>query len=178
MDSTVASDPRSIAVRSILIMADGSPADFAEVIHPDAVNREAQAEPAACRVGGPEGFLATAHWLREAFADLHFDIHHAVADGDLVAVHATMSGRHVAPFVTYTPSGEVDTAFPATGRTFAFTQSHWLRIKDGRLIEHWANRDDLGQARQLGWVPPTPVYLLKMARAKAKAKRSTRVSGG
>jgi len=27
-------------------------------------------------------------------------------------------------------------------------------------------------ARQLGWIPPTPAYLLKMARAKRRAKRS------
>jgi len=29
-------------------------------------------------------------------------------------------------------------------------------------------------ARQLGWIPPTPVYLVKMARAKQRAKRSAR----
>jgi hypothetical protein len=27
-------------------------------------------------------------------------------------------------------------------------------------------------AKQLGWVPPTPVYLFKMARAKRRAMRS------
>ena len=36
------------------------------------------------------------------------------------------------------------------------TQSHWFLLEDGRIIEHWANRDDLGMARQLGWIPPTP----------------------
>ena len=51
------------------------------------------------------------------------------------------------------------------------TQSHWFRIEDGKIIEHWANRDDLGMARQLGWIPPTPAYLFKMARAKRRAKR-------
>lgn len=46
------------------------------------------------------------------------------------------------------------------------TQSHWFRVVDGLIVEHWANRDDLGTARQLGWMPPTPVYLVKMVRAK------------
>ena len=27
------------------------------------------------------------------------------------------------------------------------TQSHWFRIDDGKIIEHWANRGDLGMAR-------------------------------
>jgi hypothetical protein len=52
------------------------------------------------------------------------------------------------------------------------TQSHWFRLADGRIIEHWANRDDLGMARQLGWIPPSPVFLVKMARAKRRALRT------
>jgi predicted ester cyclase len=94
--------------------------------------------------------------------------------GDLVAVNSTMSGRHVAPFVTYDAAGEIDAVFPPTGKTFAVTQSHWFRVGGGgRVLEHWANRDDLAQARQLGWVPPTPIYLLRMARAKTQAKRAS-----
>ena len=82
-----------------------------------------------------------------------------------------MSGRHTGPFVAYGPDARPKVAFPATGRAFAVTQTHWFRIADGKVIEHWANRDDLGQAVQLGWVPPTPIYLLRMARAKRKAQR-------
>ncbi|HWD81913.1 MAG TPA: ester cyclase, partial [Kribbella sp.] len=150
----------------------GERADFDELIHPEAVNREDVVGPAAGRTRGPEAFYATAQWLRGAFEDLSYEIHHVIADGNFVAVNSTMKGRHVAPFVTYAPDGSVDTVFPPTVRTFAATQSHWFRIEDDRVIDHWANRDDLGQARQLGWVPPTPAYLLRMARAKARAKRT------
>jgi predicted ester cyclase len=165
-------DVGAIAVRSILIMADGDRADFDAVIHPAAVNREDDVEPPDCRIGGPAGYYATALWLRTAFEGLAYEIHHVVADGNLVAIESTMSGRHVAPFAVYTSGGEVDTVFPPTGKTFAITQSHWLRIEDGKVVEHWANRDDLGQAKQLGWVPPTPAYLFRMARAKSRAKRA------
>jgi predicted ester cyclase len=168
----VSSNPSSIAVRSIHIMANGKLADFEEVFHPDAVDHESAVQPASSRVKGPAAFHSTALWLRAAFADLHYDIHRVVADDNLVAVNSTMNGRHVAPFVLYTEGAEVDTAFPPTGRTFAATQSHWFRVEDGKVIEHWANRDDLGQAKQLGWVPPTPIYLLKMARAKSRAKHA------
>jgi hypothetical protein len=52
------------------------------------------------------------------------------------------------------------------------TQSHWFRLEDGRIIEHWANHDDIGTAKQLGWIPPIVIYLFKMARAKRRAVRS------
>jgi predicted ester cyclase len=107
-----------------------------------------------------------------AFAGLHYDIHYAIADGNLVAVNSTMNGRHTAPWAVYTADGAVDAVFPPTNKTFAAIQSHWFRIEDGMLVEHWDNRDDLGMARQLGWVPPTPAYLFKVARAKHRAKRS------
>ena len=111
-------------------MANGSRTDFDAVIHPQAVDHESKVQPPSSRVAGPAGFYATALWLRAAFADLRYDIHHAIADGNLVAVNSTMNGHHVEPII-------------------------------------------LGQAKQLGWVPPTPAYLVRMARAKGRAKRAS-----
>jgi hypothetical protein len=54
------------------------------------------------------------------------------------------------------------------------TQSHWFRIDDRIIIEHGANRDDLGTARQLGWIPPTPAFLFKTALAKRRARTPSR----
>ncbi len=169
--SAVSTDPVSVAVRSIHAIAAGDRADFDPLYRPRAVDRENQVQPPSSRVPGPAGFYSTALWLRAAFAGLHYDIHHAITDGNLVAVNATMNGRHVAPWAVYTEADAVDAVFPPTHKTFAMTQSHWFRIEDGKITEHWANRDDLGMARQLGWIPPTPAYLLKMARAKRRAKR-------
>ena len=55
-----------------------------------------------------------------------------------------MCGRQTGPLVTFTPDGEVGQVFPATGVTLATSQTHWLRIADGQLVEHRADRDDLG----------------------------------
>jgi len=38
------------------------------------------------------------------------------------------------------------------------------------VIEHWANRDDLGMGQQLGWTPPSPFYLARMAVATRAAR--------
>ena len=170
--SAVSAGPIPVAVRSIHAMAGGDRADFDLLYHPRAVTRENPVQPPSARVPGPAGFYAAALWLRAAFAGLHYDIHHAIADGNLIAVNATMNGRHAAPWAVYTDDGAVDSVFPPTDKTFAMTQSHWFRIEDGKIIEHWANRDDIGTAKQLGWIPPTPAYLFKMARAKRHAKRS------
>jgi hypothetical protein len=83
-----------------------------------------------------------------------------------------MSGRHTGPFVTYRPDGPVDTAMPPTGKPFSVTQTHWFRVADGKVIEHWANRDDLTLAKQLGWIPPSPAFLLRMALAKRRARHA------
>ena len=167
-------DRKDLCLRAVQIMAGGALADFEMLVHPDARNREADAEPPACRGRGPAAFHATALWLRSAYDDLAWQVHEVVADGDLVVLHTTMSGRHAHTFVAYGADGRPSEAFPATGRTFAVTQTHWMRTADGLVIEHWANRDDIGQATQLGWVPPSPVYLFRMAQALRKARREHR----
>ena len=99
---------------------------------------------------GPQAFYATALWLRSMFADLSFEVHDVVAEGDLVVIHNTMRGRHTGVATNYDADGRVAEAFPPTGKTFASTQTHWMRVRDGKVIEHWANRDNIGTALQLG----------------------------
>jgi predicted ester cyclase len=173
LTSAVSTDPISVSVASIHAMAAGDRAEFTSLYHRDAFDHENSIQPPSSRVPGPEGFWSTALWLRAAFADLHYDIHHAVVDSDLVAVDSTMNGRHAGPCAFYTAEGSVDTVFPPTDKTFAMSQSHWFRLQDGRIAEHWADRDDLGTAKQLGWIPPTPLYLVRMARAKRRATRAS-----
>ena len=162
----VSTEAISVAVRSIHAMASGDRSDFDLFYSPEAVDHENKVQPPSSRVPGPAGFYSTAQWLRAAFADLHYDIHHTVSDGNLVVVNSTMNGRHTAPWAVYTADGKVDSVFPPTGKTFAMAQSHWFLLDDGHIVEHWANRDDLGTAQQLGWIPPAPAYLFKMMSAK------------
>lgn len=163
-------DRAQLCVRSMHLMATCSLAEFTDVVHPRAVNREAIAEPPAARGVGPTAFHATALWLQRAFDDLAWDIHEVVEERDLVVVHATMRGIQTGTFVSYGPDARPVAAFPARSRRFAVTQTHWMRTVDGKVIEHWANRDDLGMAQQLGWTPPSPGYLLSMWWALRRAR--------
>jgi predicted ester cyclase len=39
---------------------------------------------------------------------------------------------------------------PPSGRRIEWTEIHWLRIVNGRIVEHWTNFDQLGILQQLG----------------------------
>ena len=173
MDTLTHTDTvKTVALRSIELMREGTLAEFEALIHPDAVNHEEKDEPPASRGRGPKPFYATALWLREAFAELDWTIHDVIAEGDLAVVHCTMSGRQTGTFVGFDEQARVAEAFPATGKRFAVTQTHWLRVQGGMLRVHWANRSDLGWALLLGWARPCPRYLVRMALAKRRARRA------
>jgi predicted ester cyclase len=143
-----------VAVASMQAIAAVDRAGCHAYNHPEAINREADTEPLAARQPGPEGFYATALWLQNLASDGAFDIHHVVSAGDLVVVHATMRGHQSNPHTLYAPDGTPAQVMPNHGRAFAVTQTHWFRTRDGLVFEHWANRDDLGMAMQLGWFDP------------------------
>jgi ketosteroid isomerase-like protein len=143
-----------LARRHFDAMASGSLDELRAVVHPEATNREAVIEPLASRGRGPDAWQATTEWLRNMSSDLSWEIHEIVTRDDLIAVHATMSGHQTGDHAHYDAAGNVTQLMPASGRPFEVTQSHWLRVADGLVIEHWANRDDLGMAMQLGWFAP------------------------
>jgi predicted ester cyclase len=113
-----------------------------EFVTPDYVNHEAwEGEDP-----GFEGFRLRMRRLHDAVSDMHMEIHHVVAQGDLIVYRATLSGRHTGPLL----------GIPATNRRFAARQMHMLRMRGARACEHWAVRDDLGMLQQLGVLPGPP----------------------
>jgi predicted ester cyclase len=89
------------------------------------------------------GARLAVEWLLSVFPDHRFDVEDAAADGETVALRGFMTGTH---------EGELADIAP-TGKRVAAQQSHWFRVTDGKLAEHWAVRDDLGMMRQLGVGP-------------------------
>jgi len=160
----------TVAARTLQATVAGDVTGLTALIHPEASNREAVAEPAECRGRGPTAFAATSRWLREAWSDLAFTVGTCVAQNDLVAVHGRMSGRHTGPFTVYNAEARVEHVFPPTGRPFEVDHAHFFRMADGLVIDHWAVRDDRALGEQLGWAPPSPAYALRMTIATRRAR--------
>jgi predicted ester cyclase len=172
MDTRTTTTAHDLARRGLLLMQRWDDAEAAAIIHPDAGNDEAVSEPPAARGRGPAAFKATHDWLHATFEGLRWDVEELVAEGDLVVARTVMRGRQVAPFATYGPDGRMAQVLASRGRSFAASQTHWFRLADGRIVWHAADRDDLGQARQLGWVPPSPAFLLRSALARRRLRRA------
>ncbi len=129
----------------------------------DYLNHRCADEPMDTRQGGPEGLKATIRWLHRAFTDMRFEFHEVLVSGDRAVARVTLHARQHGPFVVHdSPDGQVTDAFPSNGREFAVFQTHWFKIANGAVSEHDAVRDDLGMARQLGWIPPTPIFVIRM----------------
>jgi len=139
------------------VFAGGNLGVVDEIFHPDFVNHEAGPRTPA----GPEGLKVTVRWLRDSFSDLHYDIQDEIVEGDKVVVRVVSSGRQTGEFIGFKP----------TGKTFEAQQIHIYRIADGKIIEHWASRDDLGQGIQLGLIPVGKAGAEAATAAAEKANR-------
>lgn len=84
-------------------------------------------------------------WLRTAFPDLHFEIHDFLAEGDLVAFRATMTGTHRGP-LQVGPGRQI----PATGHSVSVPHMYIMRIDDGKTRDLWHMWDRPMMLQQLG----------------------------
>jgi ketosteroid isomerase-like protein len=156
------------------LTARGDIAAVAANVTPDYFNHRCADEPMDTRQRGPEALRATIRWLHRAFTDLRFEFHEVLVSGDRAVARVTLHGRQHGPFVVHdSPDGKVTEAFPSNGCSFAVPQTHWFKIADGTVAEHDAVRDDLGMAKQLGWLPPKPIYIIRMLLTVRRERRRT-----
>ncbi len=116
---------------------------FAEHYIEHAVAPFQDREPGA--VNRPTHAREVVEWLRSQFPDLEMTVEAIVSEGDLVAALVRSEG---------TNTGSLNGVMPPTGKRFSSRQSHWYRVVDGKLAEHWATRDDLPTMLQLGVIQP------------------------
>lgn len=76
-------------------------------------------------------------------------IHEIVGEGEWVAVRTTCTGVYtMRPEIPV--NGGIFQSIGPNGQNYENQHMHLFRVVDGRLTEHWATRDDLGAARQIG----------------------------
>jgi len=92
---------------------------------------------------GLAGLKAFITLTRNAFPDLQYTIEDMFAEDDKVVLRCRATGTQTGPFLMFSP----------TGKQATWTEIHIGRYVDGKLVEHWANQDQLGMLQQLGAVP-------------------------
>jgi predicted ester cyclase len=85
------------------------------------------------------------------FPDFRLDIVDLVAKDDWVVVRCRESGTHLG--VGKLPvSGGLLVDVPPTRKHFEVEVTHWWKLRDGKIVDHYGDRDDLGMMEQLGLI--------------------------
>ena len=95
---------------------------------------------------GREGVKQFFAMFADALPDVDVRIEETVVEGDRAAVVTTTTGTHEGELLGVRP----------TGRRVAVTGIDWVRVADGRIVEHRGLTDIVGLLRQLGGVPDSP----------------------
>ena len=109
---------------------------YDELNDPDFVNLSAPPGVPPDREGGKLYLSA----FLNAFPDCTFTIDEMIAEGDRVATKKTFTGTHTADF------GDI----PATGKRVTLQYVDIMRLRNGRIVEHWLSMDQLSFLQQLG----------------------------
>ncbi len=72
-----------------------------------------------------------------------YEIHDQIAQGDLVVNRITWHGVHTAELA----------GIPATGLSVELRGINMFKVKDGRVVEQWAELDLFGLLQQIGAIP-------------------------
>src|SRR4051794_13174133 len=92
---------------------------------------------------GPEDIKRIVGMLRGMLPDFHIEVDAIVAEGDLVVSRYTATATDTRGYM----------GMPATGKSIRTSAMQMFRLRDGKIVESWAVRDDLAVLRQLGHYP-------------------------
>lgn len=87
-----------------------------------------------------EGTLQFFRALRDAFPDFRVNVEDMVAEDDKVIIRATMRGTHSGDFM----------GIAATGKQVQVPMADFLRLENGKVLEHWGVMDNGAMMQQLG----------------------------
>lgn len=97
-------------------------------------------DPMPEQKSGIKGVKETMEIFRSAFPDKHITINDSMAEHDKVMVKLTCFGTHKGDFM----------GVPATDNPIEYEEVLIFRMKDGKIVEHWAVADAMALLQQLG----------------------------
>jgi predicted ester cyclase len=110
--------------------------------------------------GRPVGRVGVGMVIRDifdTFPDVRMRPENVVAVGDDVIALCIFSGTHKG--IGRLPvNGGLLVGVEPTGKHFAVQHIHWMTFANGLIVEHRANRDDIGMMVQLGLLPAPPPF--------------------
>ena len=131
---------KMIAERLPVELSKGNLAVLDEVIDAKAVDHSVPPGLPQTREGTKQFFTG----FRAAFPDLSFKVEDTIAEGDYVVQRVMGTGTMKGAFQ----------GMPASGKSAKWEEIHIVRFANGKVVEHWANVDQLGMLTQLGFVQP------------------------
>lgn len=113
-----------------------NPAVIDELMAPDYVHHDVLSPDAT----GRDGYKHFANQYLAAFPDLRMTIHDEIIAGNTIVTRWTATGTH---------NGDLP-GLLRTGKPISVTGITIARLRNGRFVESWNDRDALGMMRQLG----------------------------
>lgn len=111
-----------------------------EIIAPEYVRHD-PGDPFPAR--GPGDVKRIVTMLRTMLPDFHIEVDAMIAEGDYVVSRYTATATDTAGYM----------GRPATGKSIRTAAIQIFRFSNGKIVESWAARDDLGTLIQLGHLP-------------------------
>ena len=132
---------KAVALRwSEELWSKGNLAVADEIVAPDYVRHD-PGDPFPAQ--GPDDVKRIVKMLRSMLPDLRITVEAVIADGDYVVSRYTATATDTVGYMGMAP----------TGKTLRTPAIQIFRFSNGRIVESWAARDDLGTLRQLGHLP-------------------------
>jgi len=98
-----------------------------EIVADDFINHTA-AGTVPNNVDGLKQFITMLH---KGFSNFQIDIHGQLGENDLVATRKTINATHTGEIMGHQP----------TGKRVSFKVMDFVRLHDGKYIEHWGSND-------------------------------------
>jgi predicted ester cyclase len=115
-----------------------------QFVAPEAINHDPSLPAHMRDLRGPDALRRIVTMYRAAFPDVRMTVDDVIASGDKVVLRWRSEGTHRGELAGLAPTG-------VHGSATGISIDRW---QEGKIVEAWAEWDNMGLARQLGAAPP------------------------